>query len=210
MSLVGRDHGSVQSTATRLIRGTTLLAMTVALGGCPKSEDGQKPAPSASVSTGATAVAASSAAARAEAGTADTAKPAGGSPVAAQAASYGGTYSVAPASYYIPEAKDYASVKQAKDDPSKHVGEGTLTLAVESDGRVTGTVDSGPAGPSVIDGRLFDGEIRGTVRRKEPKDQGLTGTLLGKQSGDAVEGKLSLSEANAAIVREGKFSLKKK
>ncbi|MDF2696193.1 MAG: hypothetical protein K0S65_4576 [Labilithrix sp.] len=79
---------------------------------------------------------------------------------------------------YIPQAKDWASVKQAKDDPTKHVGEGALSLAVDGDGKVTGTIDSGPAGPGVIDGSVIDGELRGVVRRKDPKDEGLTGTFL--------------------------------
>jgi hypothetical protein len=133
-----------------------------------------------------------------------TAKPAG------ETASYSGSYSVSPGTYYIPSSKDYSSVKPAKDDPTKHVGEGTLSLTADGDGKVTGTIDSGPAGPGVIEGSIIDGEIRGFIRRKEPGDQGLTGTFTAKASGDTAEGKLSLAEANAAIVREGKFSLKKK
>ena len=75
---------------------------------------------------------------------------------------------------------------------------------------VTGTIDSGPAAPGVVDGRVIDGELRGNVRRKDPADSGLTGTLVATQTGGAVEGTLSLAESNAAIVREGKLSLKKK
>jgi hypothetical protein len=111
---------------------------------------------------------------------------------------------------YIPESKDWSSVKQAKDEPSKHVGEGALSLNVDPTGRITGTVDTGPAGPALIDGTVIDGELRGAVRRKDPADNGLTGTFIGKPTGDTVAGILSLAEANAAIVREGKFSLKKK
>ena len=69
---------------------------------------------------------------------------------------------------------------------------------------------SGPAAPAVIDGALMGSEIRGNVRRKTLTDDGLTGTLVAKLSGDTVEGTLSLAEANAAIVRDGKLSLKKK
>jgi hypothetical protein len=120
--------------------------------------------------------------------------------------SYEGTYSLAPASYYVPEHKDYAGVKQAKDDATKHVGNGTLTLSIDG-ARVSGTIDTGPASPAVIDGSIVEGEIRATVRRKTP-DDGLTGTLTAHEKDGS--GALSLAESNAAIVREGKLTLKKK
>lgn len=189
--------------------GARILVATTAvltLAGCPKSEENKTaPAASGSAAPHVPAASGSAPAPASDAGTASApAKPAG------QAATYAGTYSLAPAPMYIPQAKDWASVKQAKDDPTKHIGDGALSLAVDGNGKVTGTIDSGPAGPGVIDGSVIDGELRGVVRRKDPKDEGLTGTFLGKVSGDAVEGKLSLAEANAAIVREGKFSLKTK
>lgn len=171
--------------------------------GCGKSGESDKAAPSASTST--KAPLASSASTDSGASTATTATTATG-----KASSYAGTYSVSPAKIYIPSAKDYASVKQAKDDPTKHVGDGSLTLMVDANGHVTGTIDSGPASPALVDGSLVESEIRGTVRRKEPNDHGLTGTLVGKISGESVEGTLSLAEANASIVREGKLALKKK
>ena len=179
-----------------------LALSTLVLVGCPKSEDGKKAGPAASASAAPSAAPAASAAAKTiDAG---SAKPAG------EATAYAGTYSLSPGTYYIPSAKDYGSVKQAKDDPTKHVGEGTLSLAVDADGKVTGTIDTGPAAPGVVEGSIIDGEIRGFIRRKDPKDQGLTGTFTAKAAGDAVDGKLALAEANAAIVREGKLSLKKK
>lgn len=178
---------------------STALASVLFLAGCPKSgEGGDKPAPSASASVATPASAQMAASASASA-----------SAAASKAASYGGKYTLTPANYYIPSTKDYASVKQAKDDPSKHVGEGTLTLSVDETGRVSGTVDSGPAAPAIIDGALVDGEIRGNVRRKDPADHGLTGTLVAKITGDTAEGTLSLAEAHAAVVREGKLSLEK-
>jgi hypothetical protein len=187
----------MSSTFVRL----SLLPLALTLAGCSKGESG-KPAPAASAS-----VIAQSASPSPEAGA--PAAKASAEPTG-KAASYSGTYSVAPASIYISDAKDFAHVKQAKDDPSKHVGEGAISLVVGADGHVTGTIDSGPASPALIDGSLVDGEIRGNVRRKTPSDDGLTGTLQSKVSGDSVDGKLSLAEANAAIVREGKLSLKRK
>ena len=184
-----------------------LTALAMGLAGCPKSEEGNKAGPAGSASATASAVAsvapASSATPSATDAGAAAAKPAG------DAATYSGKYSVSPASYYIPTSKDWSSVKQAKDDPTKHVGDGTLTLVVDGEGKVTGTIDSGPAGPAVIEGSVIDGEPRGFIRRKDPGDQGLTGTFTAMASGNTAEGKLSLAEASAAIVREGKFSLEK-
>ncbi|HVJ91540.1 MAG TPA: hypothetical protein VM580_17175 [Labilithrix sp.] len=185
----------------RTVKSLLFPVVVLALQGCPKSEETTKPAPSAS----APADAAPESAREGDAGHASTSAPSSGT-----AASFAGSYSVAPATLYIPATKDYEKVKQRADDPTKHVGEGTLSLSVDADGRVSGTIETGPAGPAVIDGQRLDDEIRGNVRRQDPGDNGLTGTLVGKVSGDSVEGKVSLAEANAAIVREGKFSLKKK
>lgn len=188
-----------------------LLAVVLALGGCDKSKQEGTAPPSASGATAPPTAASGSAAVRGDAAAATAASAAaseGASP--AGAATYGGTYTLAPAPYYIADAKDFSHVKQAKDDPSKHVGEGALSLVVDGAGRVTGTIDSGPAAPAVIDGSLMDGEVRGNVRRKSPEDAGLTGTIVAKIGGAAGEGKLSLAEANASIVRAGAVALKKK
>lgn len=124
-------------------------------------------------------------------------------------ASFEGTYTAAPSSLFIPEGKEYASVKQAKDDPTKHVGEGKLALTSDAQGFVRGTIDSGPAAPALVEGTLSEGVLKGSVRRKDPSDDGLTGTLVGKVSGDALEGTMTLSNANASILRQAKFTAKK-
>jgi hypothetical protein len=126
------------------------------------------------------------------------------------AASYGGTYTLAPGTIYINAGKDYAHVKQAKDDPAKHVGAGTLSIAVAADGKVSGSVESGPASPATIDGALVDGEIRGNVRRTTTSDDGLTGTLVGKITGASGAGTMTLADANASIVRDGPITLTRK
>ncbi|MBX3222172.1 MAG: hypothetical protein KF795_16765 [Labilithrix sp.] len=189
---VFRSRGNLAASA--------VLLLASGLAGCPKSEsDGSKAAASASAQASASAPTGAEAPdAGAKANTKD------------QGASFTGSYKLAPGRMYIPDTKDYANVKQVKDDPEKHVGEGTLTLVVDGDGKVTGTVDTGPAAPGLVDGSVIEGEIRGVIRRKDPTDDGLTGTFIATRSSDAVEGKLSLAEANAAVVREGSFSLKAK
>jgi hypothetical protein len=184
------------------MRRVLVLLMGLVLASCSKSNDGT--APTASVSASAAAPTASASSARADGGpmTASSSGKAGQS-------EWTGTYTLVPSSLHIPDSKDYAHVKQAKDDPSKHVGDGTLTLHVEGD-RVSGSIDTGPASLALIDGTLIGEEIRGNVRRKTPSDDGLTGTIVAKLASDGAAGSLSLAESNAAILREGKVSLKKK
>lgn len=198
----------VHRSSRHWIASLSVIVFAFALGGCPKSGgDADKTAPPASAAPSADASTSASASASTEAGTAEASAPA---KTTGQAASYEGSYSLASAKMYIPDTKDYARVKQAPDDPTKHVGEGTLTLSVDAEGVVSGTIDSGPAAPAVVEGRVIDGELRGNVRRTDPADSGLTGTLVATQTGGTVEGKISLAESSAAVVREGKLSLKKK
>jgi hypothetical protein len=119
-------------------------------------------------------------------------------------------YSLAPATMYVPSSKDWKSVK-FKNDTEKYVGDGTLSLTAQPDGRVTGESSGPPLGDALFAGELADGgALSATVRRKDPADQGLTGTLTGKVSGDTLEGEMKLAESNAAVVREGKLSGVKK
>lgn len=185
-------------------RRASVLALAFLALACSKSE-GDKSAPSPS------AVAKTSASAPSSTALATATSSAAAAPAArAQAASYGGTYTLAPAKYYISDSKDFASVKQAKDDPAKFVGEGALSLSVAADGKVTGTVDSGPLAPALVDGSLIGEELRGNIRRKDPADGGLTGVFMATASGDAATGSLSLAESSASIVRDGKLTLKRK
>jgi hypothetical protein len=120
------------------------------------------------------------------------------------------TYSLAPATMYVPTNKDWKRVK-FKNDTEKYVGGGTLSLTAQPDGRVTGESSGPPLGDALFSGELADGgALSATVRRKDPADQGLTGTLTGEVSGDKLEGEMKLAESNAAVVREGKLSGVKK
>lgn len=180
---------------SRLGRGVLVSIAIVALLGCSKS-GGDQAADAPALSAPA-----------APAGSADASAAAAAKKEEDAPRAFRGKYSLTPAAIYIPDAKDYAKVKQAKDDPSKHVGEGELTLSVAPDGKVTGTIDSGPAAPAILDGAALGEEVRGNVRRKDPSDDGLTGTFHGTIAAGKLEGALSLADADAAIVREGKLSL---
>lgn len=173
--------------------------------GCSKTGEGEKTAPDAAAAPNAIANARRGESSKAEPEKADA------NTQAIKTASYSGTYSLVPATVYIPTTKDYANVKQVKDDPSKHVGDGTLTVSIDAAGTVSGTIDTGPAAPARIEGTLVADEIRGMVRRTDTTDDGLTGTFFCKLApADAPTGNLALTAATAAIVRSGTISLKRK
>ncbi len=176
------------------------LALCPVMSACGKKDESKGGAPSATPSAVASTVASAAPAASASASGAAAGEP----------ATYTGKYTTSAATMHIPEGKDYKGVKQAPDDGSKHVGEGSMTVSVDPSGRVSGEIEEGPASPALIDGVLSEGEIRANVRRKDPKDNGLTGTLQAKLAGANVEGVMKLAESNAAIVREAKVSLTKK
>jgi hypothetical protein len=178
-----------------------VIAIALVLAGCPKEDppkaDASTPSASSSISPQASAAPAASASA--------SAAPAGA------AAKYEGKYTATPGALHIPsENKDYAGVKQAKDEGTRMVGEGTLTLDVDGAGRVTGTFDSGPAQGSVVDGTVSDGNVAGTVRVKSAGEDGLHGSLVGKMAGDSIEGTMKLADHNASVLRDVKFTAKKK
>jgi hypothetical protein len=115
------------------------------------------------------------------------------------------TYTISAGTLYIPEAKDWSATKY-KQDESKYLGEGKATISVDAGGRVAGTVDSGPLAPADIAGVVENGTLAATVRRKDPKDNGLTGTMLAKVDGTKAAGEMNLAEANAAVVRVAKVT----
>lgn len=174
------------------------FGLLVVLAGCSKKNDEAKveagAAPSTSTSTSTTSAAAD--------GGEAAAKPGG-------ASSFKGKYTVAAGTMYVPEAKDWASVK-FKNDDSKLLGDGELVLAIDGAGRVTGTSEGGPLGAAVIEGKSDGENLAATVRRKDPSDDGLTGTLQAKVTGDKVDGTMKLAEFNAAVVRTATFSVTKK
>lgn len=174
-----------------------MVAAACVIAGCSKDPPAGGAA-AADAAAPATAVVEAGASASAEAGAA-----------AGASKSYAGKYSVAVGSMYVPDQKDWASVK-FKNDDSKLLGDGDMTLAVDPSGRVTGSTEGGPLGASILEGTSDGTTLTANVRRKDPSDEGLTGTLEAKVAGDAVEGTMKLAESNAAVVRVGKVSAKQK
>jgi hypothetical protein len=180
-------------------------ALAVTLLGCPKSSEGGATEDAAAK---ATASAADASAPRAEAGASASAEGGAGTAEGASRA-YAGKYAISVGSMYVPAGKDYASVK-FKNDDAKLLGDGTIALTIDPKGRVSGTTEGGALGASVVEGSSDGAKLAATVRRKDPTDDGLTGTLVAKIAGDALEGTMNLAEGNAAVVRQGSFTAAKK
>jgi hypothetical protein len=125
------------------------------------------------------------------------------------AASFGGKYVVSAGTMYVPAEKEWASVK-FKNDDSQLLGEGDLTLASDAAGRVSGETTGGPLGAAIVEGRRNGQTLVATLRRKDPRDEGLTGTLVATIVGNKLDGSMKLAGFNAAVVRVATFSATKK
>jgi hypothetical protein len=125
-----------------------------------------------------------------------------GSPLARRA--WSGTYKTTAGTLYVP---DEWKVRWHADDATTGIGDGHISVAVDtSNGGVRGEMD-GPLGPALVDGYLADGGLSATIRRRDPHDHGFTGVLLGQETSARIEGTLNVSPATGGAVRGGTFTL---
>lgn len=176
-----------------MIRQLLVTCLVLAVGcGAKKKDDPPVAADAAPVAT-ATATASSSASAAAPAGAKHAAHV------------YEASYKVTAGTMYIPTSKDWSSAKFKNDDTSL-LGDGSLTLEVDGDDMVTGSTSTGPLGAGVITGRVENKTLTATLRRKDPKDMGLTGTMVGSFTDKGLEGTMQLADATSSAVRVGTFN----
>ena len=150
--------------------------------------------------TGPTPSVAASAAPAASAGPSASVAAAAAAPQA-----WHGKYTTTPGSLVVP--KDWAKTHWSSSDTTAGVGDGTMQLAVDpTSHRVTGTLD-GAVGAAVVEGLVGESGLTGSVRRKDPTDKGLAGTLVATVSADKVAGTLTLTTGDGATLRSGTFTL---
>lgn len=126
-------------------------------------------------------------------------------PAAPKTRVFEGTYTTTPGTLYIPTGpSEYKMTKQAPDDGGL-LGPGTLSLTVAPDGRVSGASTAGPLGDAVLEGVLEGDRLTASIRRKDPSDDGLTGTLVGTVHDGKLEGSMELANGNAGTLREAKL-----
>ncbi len=103
--------------------------------------------------------------------------------------------------------KDWAKTHWSSSDTTTGVGDGTMRLNVDpTSHRVTGTLD-GAIGAAVIEGMAGTDGVSASVRRKEPTDKGLAGTLVASVSPEKITGTLTLTTGDGAMLRTGSFTL---
>jgi hypothetical protein len=176
------------------MRGTGLVALLVLACACGRSsqEGSAGPAPSVVASPSATPV--TSAAPSASVAAASAAPQA-----------WHGKYTTTPASLVVP--KDWAKTHWSSSDTTAGVGDGTMQLTVDSaTHRVTGMLD-GAVGAAVVEGVLGTDSLTASVRRKDPTDKGLAGTLVATVAADKITGTLTLTTGDGATLRAGTFTL---
>jgi hypothetical protein len=181
-----------------------MLLLLAGAAGCKKSEVTEEERAAKAAAAASAAAASHPAAADADAGA-----DGGAGKAAGKTSAFTGKYTVSAGSMYVPAQKDWSAVK-FKNDESKMLGDGEITLTIDPTGRVSGGTEAGPLGASVIDGASDGTTLTATIRRKDPTDEGLTGTLVAKIAGDALDGTMNLAESNAAVVRVAKVDAKKK
>ena len=108
---------------------------------------------------------------------------------------------------FIPDGGDWAKTTWRGDESEEGLGEGKLTLTVDPK---SGAAD-GPRGPARPgQGTAVTGEfVHANVARKDVTDNGFTGTLEAKLGADSIEGTIRVSTAEARVIREASFQLKK-
>src|SRR5262249_16671407 len=98
---------------------------------------------------------------------------------------YTGSYRTVPGTLYVPSGPEWSGVKWRGEAASVGLGDGALSLRIAKTGRVEGSLE-GAVGPARITGSWVDGTLTGTLSRKDPSDEGFTGTMVGKTVGQSA------------------------
>jgi hypothetical protein len=189
------------------IRCSIAVAISCAFGivACDKSPASSSDAAPPSSASSAATVASSAA-------PAPSASSSANANAGAASGAWAGSYKSAPGTFYYPtdapNGKEWKDFKWQGDDAGVGLGDGTLSVTVDAEGKVTGGGE-GALGAFTLNGTLENGQLSAKVDRKDPSDRGLTGTALGKMNGDKLEGAMRLSLPEANVLRTAAFSLSK-
>jgi hypothetical protein len=115
-----------------------------------------------------------------------------------------GTYKSEAGTLYIPPE---LKVSWKPAETSAGLGEGSISISVEQGtGRVRGDLD-GPLGPAALTGLAAEGKVTATIARKDPKDRGFAGTMIGTLGIDKGEGTMNVSLPEGGAIRAATFVL---
>ena len=169
----------------------SILALGLVAAGCSKSID--PPAPPVRTTPASEATSARAA-------------PSGAAPAAAE--TWSGRYSASPGGLYVPDGGEWAGVKFRGDDASVGLGEGTVLVSIDREGKVSGTLE-GPLGPLRIAGQLAAKAFSAALVSSNPA-RGFTGTAVATEEGDRIAGTMRLSLPTGNVLREASFTLERK
>ncbi len=171
------------------------VMLTLCGAGCGDSSSQQRPSASAVPSSSGTP-ATPSAAASAEA-----------SPDSKHVGSWSGPYDAKRGEVTVPDGVIY---KAWEKDPGGFEGKGTLMFTISPDGTLSGST-SGALGPLVVTGMVeASGEVSGGVEPKDESDEtGLRGVLTGTIAKEEGRVELTVSSADARIVRVAEITLRR-
>ncbi|MEZ4439399.1 MAG: hypothetical protein R3B72_09940 [Polyangiaceae bacterium] len=177
------------------MRGLALVSLLVVLG-CQDPT----PAPTAS-SSSASALPASSGVAATAAATVSAA------PRHPFAGAWSGKGEVAKGEVRVPDGVPYDVWKEEKGDVA--TGPLEIELTVLDSGAVKGT-GKGALGELSLIGVVVDQELSASLQPADPNAEGaMTGTLIAKIDGPAMEGEVRASGRDGTVVRGGKVTLKR-
>jgi hypothetical protein len=121
------------------------------------------------------------------------------------AGTWSGSYRATP--HRIEMDKKEALPAWAKDDQKAAVGEGKLELVIDPSGQVSGT-SNGPIGELVATGRVEEGGVRATLVPRDPAAEGaFQGWLAAELAGNRIGGRIEVSSADGAVVRQASVDL---
>ena len=142
--------------------------------------------------------------AQTEGSTSDAAAHGAADPSPRMSGAWQGSYTSTAGPLYVPPGWN---VRWSGGDGSTGIGEGTLTMTIDSASRRIGGLVEGPLGPATLDGLATNETVAATIFRKIPGDYGFTGTLAGAIHDGRVEGTLRVSSGEASMIRTATFAL---
>ncbi len=126
-----------------------------------------------------------------------------------RAEAWSGTYTSAPGSLFVYDGGEWKGVHFRGDDAATGLGDGTLSLTLDPRTGIVRGNGTGALGDIVVSGAVTAGELTFSVLRKDPSDRGFTGTGVGKLERGTAAGTMRLSQGDAHVIRDAKFSLTK-
>jgi hypothetical protein len=119
------------------------------------------------------------------------------------ASAWDATYKSAAGTLYVPAEKDWKGFRFRGEESAAGIGDGTMKLSVDAQGKVTGEGE-GALGKFTVSGSLRDNAVTATLTASD--GAAFYGTLQGTRNGDALTGTMKLSNDKATLVREASFT----